>query len=303
MEMNNITIEKPRDFGEILTDAAVLFFKNWKPFLWSMAYLTVPFFILAFILYFATLKDFSQIAIEDAIQMAVLQFLLVFVLFMAASVATQLIVVGLVELYRTTGNFAQDFREVWSVLKPVLGKVLLITVIMWLLPAILAAAGFLLFTASPVLGGIVIFLLAIITIWYINSIMYATYIGIRYPDNALESIKKSFELVQNQWWAAFGFMLLVGIIINAVHSLLFLPFTLAEVIKNFSAIAEGTTAEPPKTVFTLLMMFQMMVYVVFNGYSTICFNLKYYQLIDNKYGAELENRINDIGKTLMDESE
>ena len=301
--MNKMTIEKTRDFGEILTDAAVLFFKNWKPFLWSMAYLTVPFFILAFILYFATLKDFSQIALEDAFQMAILQFLLVFILFMAASVATQLIVIGLVELYRTTGNYAHDFREVWYVLKPVLSKLILITIVMWMLPALLAALGVLLFTVMPVVGGIAIFLLAILVIWYINSIMYATYIGARYPYNVIESIKKSFELVQNQWWAAFGFMLLVGIIINAVHSLLFLPFTMAELIKNFSAIAEGSTAEPPKTVFTLLMMFQMMVYVVFNGYSTICFNLKYYQLIDNKYGAELENRINDIGKTLLDESE
>ncbi|MFN8318510.1 MAG: hypothetical protein U0V54_03705 [Saprospiraceae bacterium] len=301
MESNKITIEKARDFGEVLTDSAILFFKSWKPLLWSMAYITLPFFLVAFVIYYMALSDFNGVAMEDAIMSAVYAFSGVAVIFLLASLATQLMVIALVEVYRQKGDYAKDVSEFWEVLRPVLGKMIGIGFLIWLLPAMLVMLGFLLMFASPIAGGIFLGIAAISILWYINSAIYASFIAIRYQVSIWDSIKKALQLTQNQWWVAFGFMILLGIIVNTFHSLIFLPFTIAQVIENFSAISKGTNAEMPKTAFTLLSMFQIAVYIVFNGYSTICFNLKYYDLLDNRYGSNLESRINNIGKTLVDE--
>lgn len=303
MESHKITIEKARDFGEVLTDAAILFFKSWKPLLWSMAYITLPFFLVAFVIYYMILSDLNSMAVEDAFMSAIYAFSGVAVLFLLASIATQLMVIALVEVYRQKGDYAKDVSEFWEVLRPVTGKLIAIGFSVWLLPAGLAMLGFLLMFASPVAGWLFLGVVAIAILWYINSAIYASFIAVRYPVGIIDAIKKALQLTQNQWWVAFGFMILLGIIVNTFHSLIFLPFTIAQVFENFSAISKGTVGEMPKTAFTLLSMFQIAVYIIFSGYSTICFNLKYYDLLDNRYGNNLESRINKIGKTLLDEWE
>lgn len=296
-------LSKPRDFGAILADVAVMIYRNWQTLLLALAYVTLPFIVMSFLVYFISFANLSQEAIENIFLDYIPSFAVLAVLLVFAGISTQLVAIAYVYTVKRLGMVKFEPIALWHTIQPKWQKILLTYAIMWFAPlVVLALCGMLIFMAK-VLGIILLIIAVFGYIWFITGAMYAGYVAMDTDLSPIDCIKQALELVNAQWWETFGYLILLSIVINAVHGVIFMPFTVMELIKNFSAISSGNAENLQKTTLSLLSMFQMALMILFMCFSAFCYNLKYYDLCENKYGYNTLQRINRIGSHLTEDED
>ena len=296
-------LDQPRDFGTILGDAALLIYRNWQSLLTALAFVTLPLIGLSFIIYFAFFANLSREAILDIANEHILALGALMLIFVLATMTAQVVAIAFVYTSKKMRLLKFEPIELWHTMRPKLGKLLLIYTLTWILPlAVIGLCALLILVAKVV--GIVLLIAAIIAfIWFTIGAMFAGYMGMESDLGAMDCIKKTLEMVNVQWWDAFGYVVLLSIVINAVHGVIFMPFTVLELIKNFSAISSGNSQGLQQTTLSLLSMFQSALFILFMCFTAICYNLKFYDLRENKYGYNILEKINSIGSHLTTDEE
>ncbi|MBK9689244.1 MAG: hypothetical protein IPO65_16380 [Saprospiraceae bacterium] len=296
-------LEQPRDFGTILADAALLIYRNWQALLTALAFVTLPFIGLSFVIYFAFLANLSQEALLDIANEHILALVALMLIFVMATITSQLVAIAFVYTSKRLGLMKFEPIELWHTMRPKLSKLLAIYTLTWILPLTVIGLCALIIMVSKVVGVVLLIAAVIAFIWFTIGAMFAGYMGMESDLSPVDCIKKTLEMVNVQWWEAFGYVVLLSIVINAVHGVIFMPFTVLELIKNFSAISSGNAEGLQQTTLSLLSMFQSALFILFMCFTAICYNLKFYDLRENKHGYNILQKIDSIGSHLTKDEE
>ncbi|MBK8852489.1 MAG: hypothetical protein IPN73_20360 [Saprospiraceae bacterium] len=280
-------LEQPRDFGTILADAAMLIYRNWQSLLTALAFVTLPVIGLSFVIYFAYFANLSQEALLDIANEHIVAIGALMLIFVVAAITAQLVAIAFVYTSKRMGMLKFEAIELWYTLRPKLAKLMVIYALTWILPlAVIGLCG-LLIIFSKVVGIVLLIAVMIAFIWFAIGAMFAAYMGMESDLSAVDCIKNTLEMINVQWWDAFGYVVLLSIVINAVHGVIFMPFTVLELIRSFSAISSGNAEGFQQTSLSLLSMFQSALFILFMCFTAVCYNLKFYDLSENKHGYNI----------------
>ena len=153
--------------------------------------------------------------------------------------------------------------EVTAGMKADFGKLLLLTLISW----ILIFAGMILF----IIPGIYLFV----------PLSLTTAILVFRREGVMESISQAFRLVKENWWMTFATLLCIGIIVYLISLVLQLPFIIYIFINAFTMASEGSSADPGEllgTGYIILNVFTSTIqYLIYSitpiGVAFVYFNL------------------------------
>lgn len=144
---------------------------------------------------------------------------------------------------------------------------------------------------SPVLGV----LATICGVIYV-SVAFSIYpfaIGI---ENApiLESFKRSFHLIKNNWWRMLAFFLLASIIQSFMASIAMIPAYIISFYDMFSsAITEGIAPDMSQmgTIMSILMPVLMIINLFFYSFTAVGMGIAYFSLVEEKEEVGLKEQI------------
>jgi hypothetical protein len=110
-------------------------------------------------------------------------------------------------------------------------------------------------TAAAVLVGIVGFIgLFIVTIWIAVRLLVAIPVVVLEVSSPVAALRRSWLLVQGNWWRVFGVYLLAAIVVGVVAGLIELPFTIArELISGHGSLGLGFASTAAPTVSALIV--------------------------------------------------
>ena len=120
--------------------------------------------------------------------------------------------------------------EVTAGMKADFGKLLLLTLISW----ILIFAGMILF----IIPGIYLFV----------PLSLTTAILVFRREGVMESISQAFRLIKENWWMTFATLLCIGIIVYLISLVFQLPFIIYIFFRAFTVASEGSAADPERNV-------------------------------------------------------
>lgn len=227
MNQEPIQFKKQRELGEILSLTFKFLRENYKPA--GKIYLKIvgPVFLLliAAVTYYSwntvgtSLFESSGINGSDFLVSMGLM-LLAYLLFISTMTGT---------IYHIILSYIQNQGEIISSdvssgMKADFGKLLLLTLISW----ILIFAGTFLF----ILPGIYVAV----------PLSLATAILVFQREGAMESISSCFQLVKDNWWMTFASLLCLGIIVYLISFVFQLPAIIYFFFKAFTAAAESSSS-------------------------------------------------------------
>ncbi|CAL65977.1 hypothetical protein [Christiangramia forsetii] len=140
--------------------------------------------------------------------------------------------------------------EVAAGMKSDFGKILLITLISW----ILIFAGTILFIIPGIYVAIPVSLATAILVFRGNSVM--------------DSISDCFQLIKDNWWTTFGTLFCIGLIVYLISLVFQLPAIFYFLIKAFVSASEGSAATNVKDMFGI-------GYIIINIFTSIVQYLVY----------------------------
>jgi hypothetical protein len=287
---SKIELAKPRDFGEIINDTFTFARQNFKPLL-KYFFIFCGFFLLAS----AATDIMNQLNMANAINnydpnsfdnqsrnpfsvFTPYYFLnLLFLLFEYMSI--MIMTLCFMALYKQKNNQLPDTEEMWGYFKfyffRIIGSSLLITLLL-----------------------IVAFIFCVVPGIYLYPIMAMVFPIIIIENASLGyAFNQSFKLIKDNWWATFGVLLVMGIILSVASGILVLPSVLFTAGSFLFHITRGTSVSITALVITAILK---EISHVFQILSVVTTGLCYFNLTESKEGTGLMERINQFGLTDTD---
>ncbi len=276
MNQEPIQFKKQRELGEILSVTFKFLRENYKPSAKIFIKVVGPVFLLliAAVAYYSWTtvgtSFFSSTGIEGS------DFILPFALMMLAYllyVATMTGTIYHIILSYIDNNGEIITSDVTSGMKSDFGKLLLLTLISW----ILVFAGTLLF----IIPGI----------YLAVPLSVATAILVFRRESVMESISSAFRLVKDNWWMTFATLLCIGIIVYLIGLVFQLPMIFYLFFRAFTVATESSPTTPGDIVGTgyvilsiITSIFQYIVYTITPiGVAFVYFNLNEKQNFTGTY--------------------
>jgi len=253
MSQEYIEFKKQRELGEILSITFKFLRENYKPAGKIFLKLVGPAFILliAAVTYYAwstlgvSFISSTGLNTSDFIISAGLM-LLAYLLYVTSMTGT---VYHIIRSYiNNQGKIISS--EVAEGMKSDFGKILLITVISW----ILVFAGTMLFILPGIYVAIPVSLATAILVFRRNSVM--------------DSISECFQLIKDNWWNTFATLLCIGLIVYLISLVFQLPAILYFMFRAFVSASEGSSAMNVEDMFGI-------GYIVINVFTSIIQYLVY----------------------------
>ncbi len=196
------------------------------------------------------------------------------VLVLLSYVLVNVVTFSYIRLYQQRGGQQPiTVGEVWAATQPFIGSGVLLTIAV----SLLAGVG-MIFLVLPGL-----YLLIVFSITPAILVFEGQGVG--------ESISRSFRLISGNWWATFGLLFVMSLIVSIMSMIFTLPAGIvgglfgAGVVKDISILT---------TVFTALGTVGSMV---LQGLNAVATAFQYYDLKEEKEGTGLLAQINAIGET------
>jgi len=289
MQQPKIELAKARDLGEIVNDSFIFTKQNFKPLF--KAVLT---FCGLFIIATATTYALQQVKVLD-IQKHIfenkyqtfdtvadrfgLEFFLSMLFMLLSYTLMTTTVISYMALYKQKGNAAPTNEEMWGYIKyyflRVLTAAILLTILLVFAMAACIIPGIYLY---PVFG-----LVFPIMIFENASFGYA--------------FSRSFNLIKNNWWATFGTLFVMTIIVSIASLIFAFP---SYVIIFINALTHGnntaSTSVPLTVIVSLVQQLAQLLYVI----PLVALGLCYSNLNEIKEGSGLIDRINQFGSNSPD---
>ncbi|WP_165021385.1 hypothetical protein [Dysgonomonas sp. ZJ279] len=122
------------------------------------------------------------------------------------------------------------------------------------------------------------------------SCMFYAYVYINEGETVIGSLKRSYYLVQGNWWSVFLYVLLVVIVVAIISGIFSIPLLFASIGAVFGLDAFASD--------TYIFITTLIAYVgdfFVAPLVTITLGMLYYSLRDEKEGINMDTKIDDIG--------
>lgn len=267
MNQEYIEFKKQRELGEILSVTFKFLRENYKAAGKIFLKLVGPAFILliAAVTYYAwstlgvSFISSAGLNTSDFIISAALM-LLAYLLYVSSMTGTVYHII--LSYINNRGKIISS--EVVAGMKSDFGKILLVTVISW----VLIFAGTMLFIIPGIYVAIPVSLATAILVFRKNSVM--------------DSIAESFQLIKDNWWNTFATLFCIGVIVYLVSLVFQLPAIIYFMFKAFVSASEGSASANVKDMFgtgyiiinVITSIIQYLVYSITPiGVAFVYFNL------------------------------
>jgi hypothetical protein len=234
-----------------------------------------------------------------------LQIILMFVFLTIGFVVGLATINAYLLLYEKKKSNKIEVNEVWQQVLAMfwqyLGTSILFFIIFILAYLVLLIPIFVLGEISPflIIIGFFIFFGGIIFLLFSSSLTY--FVQTYEKKNFLDSLIRSFRLVNNgKWWSTFGLTMLLYLIASTVSSIFIMPYYIVSFINSLHSINTGTVIEPSSdwkiwtiVFFTLYYMANMLMAALPN----VGIAFQYFNLVELKEAKGLMNQIENLGQS------
>lgn len=281
-----IELARTRDFGEIINDTFTFVKQNFKPLF--RAVLTFCGFFLLVLVVLQYLQQAKILGWQQRLQndpeaaasfnvptfFGIEYFLtLVFSFLVQAILITT--VLSYITLYRENGNTAPSTTEVWERIKfyffRIIGSLIII--------AILMGFGFVLCFIPGIWLSPILSLIFPIIIFENASFGYA--------------FNRSFQLIKENWWATFGALFVMLLIISFGVGILAVPGMILTAVLSLTHLHNASGFAMPLAI--IMAVIQTLGFALAT-LPLVTLALCYFNLNERKEGTGLMDRINNFGK-------
>jgi len=232
-----------------------------------------------------------------------IKFLLLFAFILISGTITLCTINNYILLYAEKRTNQIEVSEVWLRVRS--------TVLMYLgsmiLFAVLATVVSFLFTIPMVILGLIspvlIFFGIIILfggIFYVLVSVSLTFIIQAYEKkNFLESMLRSFRLVQNKWWSTFGLIFILYMIMMVIMYIPAIPFYIVlfvNALHNTNVSPNDVTSSSGQIWITIFIAIYYLLQMLLNTLPNIGIAFQYFNLVELKEAKGLMNEIESFGK-------
>lgn len=262
----NIELNRPREFGDIISDTFAFGKQNFKPLLRS--YFVIGGLLLVTDIIISAWVNTNR---GDASVTTIAGIGELFFDFINHVVLT-LVTLSYLAVYRQKDNYPADTIEVWGYFKYYFFRVLFTQIVL----VICAAIGFF-FCFLPGVYLSVVFSL-------VTPIMVIENGSFRY------SFDRAFKVIKENWWLTFGAILLIVMVTVMIMLIIMLPpmiiyggtqWLTGEKLNTFAGVLQS-----------VMINFAQVLWIV----PVITITLVYYSLTEEKEGNSLIDRINSFGR-------
>ncbi|WP_158825264.1 hypothetical protein [Mucilaginibacter lacusdianchii] len=284
MTPQKIELAKSREFGELVSDTFTFIRQNFKPLIKALAIFCGFFFIAV-----AITQTLQQIKTVDLTRQAMtdpdygnyfsrsgrfgIEYFLSIIFMLLGYTTLTVTVFSYMSLYREHGNVPPTIEQLWVYIKyfflRIFGSTLLLSILLAFAFALCLIPGVWL---SPIFG-------------LIFPIMVFENAGFGYAFN------RSFNLINNHWWATFGAMIIMFIITYIAALIFSMPSVVLMVINLLFHAPSIAKSVPIIAVVTLLQTLSITLTVMPLVTSALC----YFNLNEIKEGTGLIDRIKRFG--------
>lgn len=275
-----IEFRQARDFGQIINDTFVFVKQNFKPLLKSVIYICGFFFVA-----YAITSVFNTVRMQEIVKdgdIATSPFKIYYswefglnLLFSVAFSSSLFITVfSYISLYLEKQNQVPEVEEVWAYFKHFFLKILIASFLM----GCLTTVGFM-FCIVP---GVYL--------WPVTCLILASMV---FENSTLGyAFSRGFSLIKNKWWSTFGAIGIVMLIVVGLALLITLPAT---ILSAASLLVSKTQLS-----YSILNAALASVSMVFVILPCVAISLAYFSLVEQKEGAGLQGKIDQIGQNNPD---
>ena len=291
--INYIEFKKERDLGSIISDTFKFIRENWKSYFLTVIKITLPVLILFLLIlgyYFYSLSGLFSNIDNDTIEntfsgLGMVSFAITYILLLFSGVALYVLMV-MSSLYYIRSYINNGGTTDFNTIKAnVFGN-------FWPF-----------FGMSVLIFFIIIFsmFLCIFPVFYTGTVLaLAAPILVFEGRGAVESISHSFTLIKDHFWATFGVLFVVGILVY----ILSLSFSIPSIIYNFIKIGTSLDEGDPTTVFSIfkdpiyvaLYIFGYIGQFILQSVTIIATVFLYYDLNEQKNFTGTFEKIESLGQ-------
>lgn len=152
---------------------------------------------------------------------------------------------------------------------------------------------------SPVLFGVIYFMMIFAAVWVFNVIQFLGIVRIEENLSVIDGLKRCFYLIQNNWWETFGLIIVTSILGTLLMYGLIMLFVI--VFGVFAGVYNTSGVDSPSILTYILYGIFILLYILIMSASNMYIAgvriLKYYDLIERKEAKNLVSAIEEIGQT------
>jgi len=298
-------VHRRREFGEIIGDSFKILFRNFKSIGTAFLIFVMPVFLIMAIL----VSIFGKGALQEIISMQgspdnfnplqLISGLSIFYIgIIICYIFLSVIIFCALKAYRLKADDSGiSFNDIKPLFWKYVGPVSLSYLIVYLGPLIaLAAIIGALAMINAALAGIVAFILTFVWIYIVIAWSLFGMAIIEGDMTAIDSIKRSYELVKDNWWAVFGVLLIASLIASILSSVLSMPYYIVSVISAITDIETGEGIEKFGTAMGIYLLLSMLGSLLGSMYTQTAMGLKYYDLVEKKDSTSLTQKVQTLGQ-------
>jgi hypothetical protein len=213
---------------------------------------------------------------------------------LAGIVVLTSIVYNYVIIYLDDESKIKEVNTIWNKSKRSIIKIVGFSIGIGLIALLLILPFFVAIASGNVFVSFLVFLLMIIPIVYVTTSASLIFIvGIAEEKGFIESLKRSFKLIERRWWVTFGLVIVLGMIQGFISFIFQLPETILSVVLVMTSLDGGEAGFIPESlniIFSILSMFSYLLYAI----SIAGLSFHYYSLIEQKEAKSLLQRIENL---------
>jgi hypothetical protein len=281
---NNIELSKTRDFGDIISDTFLFIRENFASLL-KCFFIFCGFFMVALIV----IASFQQAKLIDVVnsneygasnpfgklsQFFGLQYFFTILFSLLNYTAITVTILSYMAVYKSKGNMPPTPEEVWGYIKfyffKTFGSMILITIL------------FVIALVCCIIPGI--WLYPILSLIFPIMIFENTSFGYAFG--------QSFRLIKDNWWATFGALFVIMLILYVLSVIVIMPVSLIAMGSMFLHASKGTHPSATALIATTTITTLCHVFYIL---PIVALALCYFNLTELKDSTGLMDRINQLG--------
>ena len=295
MSTKRIDFNKARDFGQIVNATFEFLRYNIKPLGKAVLFVPGPFLLLsgvftglyqrsAFTIGFSPINPFG---FSGAI-------LLSTIFIVISMVLLTTLVYNYILIYNENETPDLEVENIWRKSSKDIFRVLGFIITLSLMILLMLIPFFIVMLSGNFFISFLVFFLMMIPIVYVTtsaSLIFVT--GIAERKGFIESLKRSFRLINNKWWITFGLIFVFGLTQGFISFIFQMPLTIVTIIIGVTSADGSHTGLLSELIIIILSVFSSFSYLLY-AISLVGLSFHYYSLIEQKEAKSLLERIENL---------
>lgn len=274
-QMSKLTLPRPRDFGDLITDSFGYVRDHYKSLGKSVLYFVVPIIAVSSLFFGQYMQQIASIQADptslDNISSMFTSLGGSGIFGMLASAAMSVVVFNHMALVAESDRNNVTVHQIWERFKTDIWAIIAISILTFI------------FTFLGMIAFIVPGLYLAIKFTLIPAVYVKERIGIR------DAFSRSWHLTTNFWWFTFGLIIVMGFLVSFMSYFLAIPIMLTSMFVEFAGGEAGVD-----TVITLIYGTAVLLGYIFYALLYISIGLHYFNLVERKEGNTMKQRIDQI---------